>query len=134
MARVPKALRIIAQQRATARCEYCRRPDLTEVASFHVDHILPLTHGDETVLDNLAYACAHCNHHKSRDIASIDPDTGMLVRLYNPRTQQWNEHFRLDQLALKGISPEGRVTVIVLQLNSPAQMALREMLIANGLW
>jgi len=41
---------------------------------------------------------AVCNKHNSADLASIDPETGEMQRLFNPRRDQWREHFDLRAL------------------------------------
>lgn len=57
---------------------------------------MSVKHGGHPRLDNLAYACAICNRRKGSDVASIDPLTGELVPVFNPRLQRWGDHFRLD--------------------------------------
>jgi hypothetical protein len=71
-----------------------------------------------TELDNLALSCLTCNLRKGSDVASFDPITDSLTPLFNPRTQVWSEHFRLDEDRIIGLTPEGRTTVEFLQLNS----------------
>jgi hypothetical protein len=51
---------------------------------FHVDHVIAVKHGGNTSAENLALACLHCNLHKGTDLASLDPTTGLLTRLFNP--------------------------------------------------
>src|SRR5687767_14594636 len=71
---------------------------LAEVQAFfphEPDHIVAFKHGGETVPENLALACFDCNRFKGSDIASVDPLSGDVTSLFNPRTQQWSEHFRL---------------------------------------
>jgi 5-methylcytosine-specific restriction endonuclease McrA len=43
--------------------------------------------------DNLWAACRQCNALKSDRMEAIDPTTGTLVPLFNPRRQVWAEHF-----------------------------------------
>lgn len=85
------------------------------------------------MLDNLALACLSCNRRKGPNIASIDPDTGTLAALYNPRTQAWHEHFRWVGARIEPLTPEARVTVRVLQLNNVRRLSEREALRAAGL-
>ncbi len=49
--------------------------------------------------------------------------------LFNPRTQLWVEHFILENLILVGLTPEGRTTVSLLQLNSDDRLAERQRLL-----
>jgi hypothetical protein len=49
-----------------------------------------------------------------------DPQTGESVPLFNPRTQQWTDHFRWDESGtrIEGITDVGRATVSALKLNN----------------
>ena len=38
--------------------------------AFEVDHIIPLKHGGSNPIENLTYACPHCNHYKGSDFAT----------------------------------------------------------------
>jgi hypothetical protein len=62
--------------RAQSRCEYCHLFSSDHPLPFHVDHIIARQHGGQTVLDNLALSCLHCNRHKGPNIAGIDSATG----------------------------------------------------------
>ena len=76
------------------------------------------------------YDCHYCNLHKGSDLASVDPDSGTIVPLFNPRTQTWSEHFRVEGVRYRGFYiPEGRTTVKLLQLNSYERMAERRELV-----
>jgi hypothetical protein len=97
-----------------------------------VEHIIAEKHGGETVAENLALACPYCNRFKGSDIGSLDPATGILTLFYNPRTQEWSEHFQLNEVQIVPITPEGRVTVQILQLNHPGRVEERQHLIHAG--
>jgi predicted HTH domain antitoxin len=84
----------IIADRAQGRCEYCQSRADFATQSFSVEHIIPVSLNGETELENLALACPGCNAHKYNKIRSPDPADGKIVPLYNPRTQQWQEHFR----------------------------------------
>jgi hypothetical protein len=101
--------------------------------TFHVDHVIALQHRGPTALGNLALACANCNNHKGPNIAGNDPRTGRLTRLFHPRRQRWQRHFRWDGPRIVGRTPVGRVTVDVLNLNDPQVVFLRALLIEEGL-
>ena len=47
----------------------------------------------------------------------FDPLTGILVPLFNPRTQVWTAHFTWDGATICPLTPEGRVTVKILRVN-----------------
>jgi hypothetical protein len=40
--------------------------------------------------------CRLCNRFKGSDIASLDPASGTLLPLFNPRSDVWEEHFRVE--------------------------------------
>ena len=104
MSRRPSAeLRRIVMDRAFDRCEYCQMPQLLVASSHQVDHIVAEKHGRATSEINLALSCSLCNLRKGSDIASLDPETGELMRLFNPRDQSWREHFRFDDGEIKGL-------------------------------
>jgi hypothetical protein len=118
--------------RAGNCCEYCRLSQEDSTFAFQVDHIIAEKHEGETVLDNLALSCPNCNRFKGSDIGSIDRENGQLTALYHPRTQAWEDHFRLDGPLIVPLTPEGRVTVRLLRLNRPEQLDERRGLITLG--
>lgn len=87
-----------------------------------VDHLLAEANGGRTVRGNLWLACTPCNKRKGNRRRVKDPVTGRLVRLFNPRRDAWNDHFRWAQggLLIEGITPIGRAMVEALKLNLPA--------------
>ena len=86
------------------------------------------------MLENLALCCTTCNLRKGSDIGSRDPATSRLTWLFNPRTQRWTGHFRLDGDHIVGLTAEGRTTVDFLRLNSFERLAERSELIQAGLY
>lgn len=131
--RIPSALRSAVVRRAYERCEYCQFPEEVAWASYAIDHIIAEKHGGKTETDNLAYACVPCNSHKGSDLTSIDPQTGEVSRLFNPRTQTWDKHFRLDlKGTISGLTPEGRSTARLLHFNDPIRVQRRAYLITAG--
>ena len=95
----------------------------------HVDHIISIKHGGSTTLDNLAYACVVCNRQKGSDLGSIDWKTKNLVRFFNPRLDQWAEHFYLHEARIVSRTSIGEVTVRILGFNSDSQIVERQTLI-----
>jgi 5-methylcytosine-specific restriction endonuclease McrA len=81
-------------QRAGYRCEYCGYPQEASPIPLEVDHIIPQAKGGRTTLTNLALACRRCNQHKGTKTTGIDPETQQSVRLFNPRSDRWAEHFQ----------------------------------------
>lgn len=134
--RLPDSIRQQVRERAGRRCEYCLKLDNNGIDLYehHVDHIRPIVHGDLSELDNLAWACFQCNSAKSGQIASYDPKTDELTLLFNPRTQNWNQHFRFNSAEIIRITPVGRVTLRILQMNDPAQIDLRQAMMRAKRW
>jgi len=66
-------------------------------------------------LENLAWACHQCNLHKGTNLAGIDPDSNELVRLFHPRRDRWEDHFRKDGPLVVGLTAIGRTTAWLLQ-------------------
>lgn len=129
--------RDIARQvevRAEGRCEYCRMHQSLQGATFHVEHIIPQSHGGPTQLENLAWACPSCNLRKASHLASIDPETHTLVALFHPRIHHWPTHFRWDGYRLVGQTPIGRATVAALDLNHSRRIQIRQVEESFGLF
>ena len=121
-----QALRRFVRERAVHRCEYCGILQAhVPFAAFHIDHIIPLQHGGTDDAANLAFACYHCNLHKGPNLAGIDPDTGTIVPLFHPRRDAWHEHFALQDVTIVGLTPTGRATMRVLQMNAVDRVQLR---------
>lgn len=119
-------------ERAGGCCEYCRMNVSDRLFPFEIDHIIAEKHGGETNEDNLCLACYRCNGYKGSDIASADPVTQQATFSFHPRRQRWSDHFALDGGLILPITPEGRVTIIVLKLNMPIQINQRAALTASG--
>jgi 5-methylcytosine-specific restriction endonuclease McrA len=106
-----QALRSAVHLRAEDVCEYCRLPQASSrFVRFHIEHIIARQHGGGTESENLALACGYCNQHKGPNIAGLDPETGQLVPLYNPRRDHWSDHFNWTDTLLVGRTPVGRAT------------------------
>ena len=88
-----RLLRATVARRAQFRCEYCQWPERFSELRFQLDHVIARKHRGRTDAANLAFACFRCNSHKGPNLAGIDPRTGALVRLFNPRADRWREHF-----------------------------------------
>lgn len=115
-------------QRADFLCEYCLIHEADVFAGCQVDHVISEKHGGLTEAGNLACACACCNRSKGSDIASIDPASGELTRLFNPRTDSWGTHFQLIGVRIEWRTAIGAVTVRLLRLNAIQRIWEREAL------
>jgi len=82
--------------------------------------------------ENLAYACLRCNAWKGSDIGSVDPETGQLVSLFNPRQQEWAQHFKLQGFVIEPLTVEGRATARLLRLNIDKRVVERRALMLVG--
>lgn len=118
-------------RRAGDRCECCLIAQSAFPLPFQIDHIVAEKHGGETVDENLALACPHCNRFKGPNIAGVDPDTEELTRLYNPRQNHWEDHFRYDGARLIGKTPIGRASIRVLAINASDLLLIRAELLAE---
>ncbi len=127
-------LRQLVRERAQNRCEYCRWPAEFAQRPFTVDHVVPRKHGGHTELDNLAFACFRCNVHKGTNLTGIDPDTGKVERLFNPRQDGWEDHFQWVGAQLFSETPVGRVTIGVLGINDAPAATVRAALMAEGVY
>ena len=111
-----KTLRDQVANRAEHRCEYCQLPERSTSLPFQVDHIIAEKHEGETSLENLAYACLHCNAFKGPNLAGRDHENRETVRLFDPRHDTWSEHFEWDGPAMQGRTPIGQAAIAVLRV------------------
>lgn len=81
----------------------------------------------KSVLHNLALACFDCNRFKGSDIASVDPVSGVLTPIFNPRTNRWSEHFRFDSGRIVPLTSIGRATARLLRLNLAHRVEIRRL-------
>ena len=119
--------------RAGHRCEYCRlRQAVESGVPFHTEHIVAQQHGGVDAEDNLAFACCWCNAVKGPNLTSLDPDSGKITRLFHPRQDRWEEHFRREGPHILGVKDVGRTTVFLLRFNSEMNLRLRSLLLELG--
>ena len=120
------SLREVVRRRAGDACEYCRMPQAaTPLIPFHVEHIVSRQHGGTDDPRGLALACDRCNAYKGPNLTSIDPDTRTVVALFSPRRDVWTDHFVVREGEILGLTPAGRATVRLLNMNSPRRVELR---------
>jgi hypothetical protein len=122
------------RERAKHRCEYCRFPEAFAEAPFHVDHVIARQHGGTRTLENLALACCFCNRYKGPNLSGVDPVSGQLAPLFHPRHDDWNEHFEWNESHLVGRTANARATIQALRLNRPDAIAVRQILIREGVY
>ena len=120
-----QGLRELVRRRAGDACEYCRMPQqATPLISFHIEHIVSRQHGGTDDPDGLALACDRCNAFKGPNLTSIDPATRTVVALFNPRANAWSDHFVIRGGHIAGLTPTGRATVRLLNMNAPRRVEL----------
>jgi hypothetical protein len=102
------------------------------VTPHHIEHIVARKHHGATQLSNLALSCHRCNLHKGTDLTGIDPLSGRLTKLFNPRRNAWQRHFRWDGFWIVGRTAVGRTTVDELRVNESERIRLRETLAELG--
>ncbi|MEK7833133.1 MAG: HNH endonuclease signature motif containing protein, partial [Acidobacteriota bacterium] len=93
MAKISQKLDERIRYQAKNRCGYCLNPQELIPYKLEIEHIYPKGLGGKTIEINLWLACRECNVHKARKVRAIDPLTEKIVRLFNPRKQNWHEHF-----------------------------------------
>jgi len=84
----------------------------------------------EAVTERAGRRCEYCLYPLEASLLSFEMEH--IVPFYNPRTQRWADHFRLDGAQIVPLTPEARVTVAILQLNHPDRLIERERLIQIG--
>ena len=126
---IDAATRRLVRERAGYRCEYCGLWQTQQpFPAFHIDHIIALQHGGTDDAANLALACHHCNLRKGTNLTGLDPETGALVALFHPRRDVWEAHFALRVALIVGLTPTGRTTSQVLDMNAADRVQLRRAL------
>jgi hypothetical protein len=112
-------------QRALDRCEYCRMHQSLQVATFHMEHIVPSSAGGPSSPENLALACPACNLHKSNRLMVSDPDSQLVVPLFHPRLHVWSDHLTWSGYEVVGLTPIGRAAIAALDLNHSRRLKVR---------
>ena len=114
------------EARAVGRCEYCRMHQSLQGATFHLEHVIPLSCSGHSQLGSLSWACPNCNLHKANCIDVIDPDTGNRVPVFNPCLDDWDDHFGWDGYRVIGQTPLGRAIVAALEFNHLRRIRIRQ--------
>jgi HNH endonuclease len=128
------ALRKLVIDRAQGKCEYCRIHQDFSIYTHEVDHVVAIKHGGETIAENLVLSCLPCNRHKGSDLTSIDPITGEITPLFNPRIHDWLKHFKLERGYILGQTSLGRTSIFLLRLNDPTRVQIRQALIQQKIY
>jgi HNH endonuclease len=129
---VPVELRKQVRLKFADRCAYCQTTEHLTPVTFEIEHIVPLSHGGETVLENLCLACPTCNRLKSDRTLAAVASSGQQSRLFHPHRDHWAEHFCWsdDATELIGLTEIGNATLSLLQINRPQYVRIRRMWVA----
>ncbi len=127
-------LRLRVAKRANFCCEYCRLQEEFAIYPYQIDHIIAIRHGGETVFANLAYACVRCNRNKGTDLTTFLFDKNLIVRIFNPRLDRWDDHFEIDTGLILPKTMEGEATIKLLDLNLTERIIGRQILMEAGLY
>jgi HNH endonuclease len=130
---ISESTRRLVEERADKRCEYCLIYEEDTYIGCEIDHIISIKHGGKNNDSNLAFSCFPCNRFKGTDIASFTTK-GILSRFFNPRIDNWTEHFKIQGNMILGISDIGEVTVKILKFNEEERLEEREYLQDMGLF
>jgi hypothetical protein len=130
-----------ALYRAVARdaggeCGYCRAPQRALPYRLEIEHIAPALLGGGDDLSNLWLSCHKCNKLKSNHVVGTDPLTQKVTSLFNPRQNEWTDHFSWQGggLFIIGRTAIGRVTVDLLRLNDAYYQSARQVWILAGIY
>ena len=128
---VPIELRRQTATRAEGLCEYCLIHEDDTFMGCQVDHIVSEKHGGLTDLNNLSIACTCCNRAKGSDIGSVTI-AGLFCRFFNPRIDNWSDHFVLNGFRIVSRTDIGEVTARILEFNAIDRLLEREELARQG--
>jgi hypothetical protein len=135
--KIPDSLRQRILEASKYRCGYCMMPVDLIYGFIEIDHIDPRARGGKDNEVNLWLACSRCNNFKSDQTHGIDLQTGESVPLFNPRHQNWHEHFSWqpdDRAIITGTTPCGRVTIAALKMNLDDSVSFRRLMVFLGLY
>ncbi len=130
---ISESTRRLVEKRANSHCEYCLIHEEDTYVGCEIDHIISIKHSGKNDVTNLAFSCLSCNRFKGTDIGSLT-EKGKLTRFYNPRTDNWLEHFQIVGNMILGITDIGEVTVKILRINDEERLEEREYLQEMGLF
>ena len=121
-------LREKIRQTVRNRCGFCLFLQRYSLSVFQIDHIIPLAKGGTNDEENLWLVCDTCNRAKSDKTEGFDSVTNSTALIFNPRTQNWDEHFEWSDnyTRIIGKTPTGRITVAKLNLNKERIVAVRK--------
>lgn len=113
-------LRQRVREAAGERCGYCLSPQPLVMGKLEIEHIIPRAGGGSDEESNLWLSCGLCHRYKGAQVEAVDPRAGKAVTLYNPRSDNWHEHFSwsADGAKIIGVTSVGHATIVALNLNN----------------
>lgn len=54
--------------------------------------------------------------------------------LFHPRQDEWDEHFAVVGITIEGLTPTGRATLLLLEMNDENRLEMRSALYESGEW
>lgn len=132
--RISVAVRRQITERDGERCAYCRSPMIVGIPMV-IEHIVPLTGGGSSEIENLCLSCYRCNEFKGPRTEITDSQSGQTTALFHPRQQQWRDHFTWDEEGdvVSDLTASGRVTIEMLHLNNDWIVQARRIWMVVGL-
>jgi len=121
---VPTKLRKQVAERANFCCEYGLFYEPHAFIKFQIEHIISLKHGGKTLSDNLAYSCFYCNNSKGTDLGT-NLDSDEIIRFFNPRKDDWLNHFELSKHLILPKSAIAKATIKILGVNGEERLEER---------
>ncbi len=70
--KIPEDIRRRVADLAGHRCSYCRSPEIVGIPML-IDHIIPVSAGGSSGIDNLCLACYRCFFVRCRAVRPITP-------------------------------------------------------------
>ena len=133
---IRESVRQQIRERANFLCEYCHSPERLSANRFTIDHVMPKSLGGSDEWINLALACRRCNERRSNFLDGIDPKIQESTRLFNPRCQDWNDHFGWTDkgTVIQECSAIGRATVVRLDMNDVRYPENDSIRATRGFW
>lgn len=131
---IPESVRARVRETAGDQCGYCRSPQHLVMGKLEIEHIIPLARGGTNDESNLWLSCGLCNRYKGIQTSNSDHETNTIVRLFNPRTNDWQKHFAwsADGVKIVGLTPTARATIAALNINNEVAVEVRRNWVLAG--
>jgi uncharacterized protein (TIGR02646 family) len=130
---VPVDLRRRVRETSLSCCAYCQTDEALTVATFEIEHIVPISLGGATEFENLCLACPACNRFKSNRTYGIT-DAGHEASLFHPQQDLWRDHFdwSVAGTVIVGLTEVAEATIRTLRMNRPQVVDVRALWVDAG--